>query len=202
MKEMIKVILADPSPVVGLGVQAAFKRTPDVDLVGHATDIDQIDHQCRTHQPDLLLVNVSLLATMQAGPNCSTTNMLALSAADGETTARYLRSANIRGCVLLDEPIDVLHRAVRTVARGSCFFSQDVWHALQARRDAPIELTQRERDILTMLDQGASIKDIALLLHVAEQTIRNNLHNLYIKVGVNSQGKAVAWFRNHGGRER
>ena len=129
----------------------------------------------------------------------------AASGRDDEVVA--CAAAGVSGYLLHDEPHEELMKAVVAVARGEIWCPPRVAAVLMRRmgpRGATPEmplgtarLTMREREILALIDDGLSNKEIARKLSIEVRTVKNHVHNLLEKLRVHRRGEAVALLRSH-----
>lgn len=129
----------------------------------------------------------------------------AVSGRDDEVVA--CAAAGISGYVLYDEPQAELMKAVVAVAHGDIWCPPRVAAALMRRMGPGVttpdmlagtgRLTVREREILALIDDGLSNKEIARKLSIEVRTVKNHVHNLLEKLRVHRRGEAVALLRSH-----
>jgi DNA-binding NarL/FixJ family response regulator len=209
MSKTIRVLLADDHPIVRTGISAMLSVEQDLVLVGEATNGHEAQRLSRELRPDVLLLDLHM-----PGPppvetvgylhvHCPEAAVLVLTAYDNEVYVRSLIMAGASGYVLKDEAPEKVVHAIRTVVKGGSWFSRHVLEKLvQLKRDGfetyETTLTKREEQLLSMIARGWSNKHIATSLHLAEQTVRNYVSRLYIKLDLQSRGEAIIWAREHG----
>lgn len=206
MSESISVLIADDHPLVRAGLCTALQIEPDIVIAGEASDGDAAQQQCKSLQPDVLVLDLNMdgppaVATLASVRElCPRTRVLILTAYNGDIYVRELVQAGAMGYVLKDEAPEALVQAVRSVARGGTWFSRPVVeslvHAKHDGSDAP-PLTEREGQIMRLVAQGWDNARIAEELCLSEQTIRNYVSRLYAKIGVQTRAEAVVWGRDH-----
>jgi DNA-binding NarL/FixJ family response regulator len=206
MSEMIQVLLADDHPFVRAGIRAIITAEPDLTLVGEASNGHETLHMSVQHQPDVLLLDLRM-----PGPppteivpyvhqHCPNTHVLILTAYDDEVYVRRMASLAISGYVLKEEATESIVLAIRAIMRGEVWFSQSIMDKLahhQGHNQCALEqlLTARERQILDLLIEGWDNGRIASTLNLAEQTVRNHLSRIYLKLDVRSRTEAIMWAR-------
>lgn len=205
MSNDIKVLLADDHPFVRAGIRAIISAESDITLVAEATDGHEARHMSVNFQPHVLLLDLRM-----PGPSptevvpyvrerCPNTRILILSAYDDEVYVRRMASLDIAGYVLKEEATESIVRAIRAVMHGEVWFSHSIIEKLahqqsgRSRRAPEQLLTARERQILDLLVEGWDNARIASTLNLAEQTVRNHLSRIYIKIDVRSRTEAIVW---------
>lgn len=206
MSDKIRVVLADDHPLVRAGIRALINTEPDVMLVAEAADGHEARHMSVHFQPDVLLLDLRM-----SGPpatdivpyvreRCPNTRILILSAYDDEVYVRRMASLDISGYVLKEDATESIVDAIRMIMAGESWFSPSIQAKLLQSPDprfrAPEQLlTTRERQILDLLAEGWDNAGIACTLNLAEQTVRNHLSRIYMKIDVRSRTEAIVWAR-------
>lgn len=206
MFDNIRVLLADDHPLVRAGIRAIINAESDVTLVAEATDGHEARQMSVHFQPDVLLLDLRM-----SGPpateivpyvreRCPNTRILILSAYDDEVYVRRMASLDISGYVLKEDATESIVDAIRTVMADEVWFSPSIQTKLlqphDSRLSAPEQfLTARERQILDLLVDGWDNARIADSLSLAEQTVRNHLSRIYMKIAVRSRTEAIVWAR-------
>ena len=199
----IRVLVADDHPLIRSGLQSVLAAAPDMLLVGEATNGADAQRLCRQHQPDVLLLDLSMpgpsaLETVAyLRQHCPEAKVLMLTVYDDEAHVRGLVQAGVSGYLLKGESPATVVQAIRAVMGGGAWFSQAVAEKLARSVESPA-LTQREREVLQLIGQGRSNQQIAEDLHIAEITVRFHLRNVYDKIGVHTRAQAVRWAMQHG----
>lgn len=176
--------------------------------VRHTADsAQQALRNVQADPPDLLLLSTelpdapwqqTLRHLCQADPSVP---IVAVSHCSDVEHVAGLLTSGIAGCVAEDEPADDVLALLDTVARGNVQFSQCVLRKFAASRQpapAPVELNERQREILHLLATSHDNKRIAAALLLSEGTVRNYVSALYRQIGVESRTEAVLWAWRHG----
>lgn len=207
MTTPIRVLLADDHPLVRAGLRATLAAAPDLALVAEAATADEVQHLCRQHQPDVVLLDLAMpgpppaVTVARLREDSPALRVIILTAHDEEAYVRALIALGVAGYVLKDEAPEALVQAIHSVAQGGSWFSSAVIRKLaEPERPSPAAgaLTARERQLLGLLAQGWDNARIAGELHLSEQTVRNYLSRLYAKLGVRSRAEAMAWLHEPG----
>ena len=195
----IRLLIADDHPVVRAGLCAILGNQPDFLLVGEAGSGPEAVEQAACLQPDVVLMDLRLpgidgaAATAQIRASQSPAAVLILTTY--ESTVDILRAiaAGATGYLLKDAPGEELVAAIRSVAQGKAVLAPDVATRLvqQISAPAPRALSVRELEVLALVAQGASNKDIARALCLSEATVKSHLLHLFAKLGVSDRTAAV-----------
>jgi DNA-binding NarL/FixJ family response regulator len=203
-QERIRVLLADDHPLVRAGIRSVLTAEEDIALVGEAVDGDQVQRLCQELEPDILLLDLNM-----PGPSpfetvaylrqhCPRVKVLVLTAYDDDAYVRGLTAAGVAGYLLKDEVPETVVRAIRVAVQGKSWFSQPVVEKLVRLKTEEAILTDRERQILSLIAQGRNNSQIAIELDLAEQTVRNYVSRIYVKLNLDSRVQAVVWARERG----
>ena len=202
----IRVLLADDHPLVRAGIRATLSSETDIVVVGEAADTMEAQRLAEEVQPDVLLLDLSM-----PGPSatetvtylrerCPKVKVLILTAFDDDAYVRGLVNAGVAGYVLKDEVPEAVSCALRAVVAGGTWFSR---HLMQKLAQDPMDdakaggieeepqLTGREVQILQLLVEGQTDREIGQALNLAERTVRYCLRNIYDKLRVANRTEAA-----------
>jgi DNA-binding NarL/FixJ family response regulator len=207
----VRVLVVDDQELVRVGFAAVLGTQPDFEVVAEAATGREAVDLVRAHRPDVVLMDVrmpgldGIAATAEICRNPHTrTRVLILTTFDLDEYVLAALRAGASGFLLKDTPRDSLYAAVRTVAAGDALLAPSVTRRLiehhlrltqpsaELRRRAD-RLTQRERDVLTLLARGLSNTEVAERLHVAEATVRTHIGHLFAKIGARDRAQAVVF---------
>lgn len=197
----LKLIVADDHSIVLTGVQALIAQEPDLSIVAQVSEGWSIPKLVAEHQPDILILDLNM-----PGPNpihliqkLRQTHLrlaiIALTMHDDPEWVRGVLMAGASGYVLKDEASAELVKAIRTVADGGSWVTPSLASGLisanpTVRRSAhDLPLTPRETEVLALVGQGLSNREIADRLYISPHTVQNHVGNLYAKLGVDSRVK-------------
>lgn len=197
---MIRVVIADDHPMMRAGIRSFLDAEADLDVVAEAVSGEQAIAFTRQYQPDVLLLDMEMPDTpgvkvaqaVSDDPDIKT-RILALSAYNRSSYVEGLLRTGAAGYITKDKPPTMIVEAVRAVAGG-----EGRWFVTPFSADETGQLTDREREVLQLMAQGTPNEQIAEDLHIAVNTVRNHVNNIYDKLGVHSSREAVAWAWQHG----
>jgi len=204
----LRVLLADDHGIVRRGLRSILEET-DVSVVGEAADGLEAVRLCETLRPDMLIVDIGMpklngidvAARVQKLDNPPRVLILSMHA-DESYIIRALASG-ARAYLLKDATDEDLLPAVRAVASGRPFFSpavtavlvQDYMRSLQTRglSDSYTLLTDREKEVLQLLAEGRSNKEVATILNLALSTIETHRASLMQKLNLHNTAEIVLY---------
>ena len=186
----IRLLLVDDHQLVRDGLKARLGDLDDIVVLGEASNAEDALAQAERLQPDLALVDVGLPGmngielTSAFATRFPALRVLILSMYDSRGYVQSAMRAGARGYVLKDAPSAEIIAAIRAVAAGGVYFSSALTAALSG---PPVEsslLTEREREVLILIAQGASNKRVAQKLDVSVRTVETHRLNLRRKLGI------------------
>lgn len=210
----LRILIVDPHPVTCQGLQSLLTFNRQFELIDMINDGHALPARSQESQPHLLLLDpaiagppaTEIITTIQA--RCPTTRVLVLTAQHDDQTVRQMLAAGVAGYLLKDEAPEVLLQALERVAQGGTWFSQAImakimdWQQQLPEPTVSAQLTERDYQMLHMLSCGWSNVRIAAELHLAPQTVRNRLHQMYTKLGIHSRAEAIVWAQQQGANGR
>lgn len=190
---MIRIALADDHNVVRQGLRALLEGVKDFRVVGEARDGKEMVELVARERPDVALVDVAMPslngveAARRIVRDSPQVKVLVLSMYTGEEYVREAIAAGASGYLVKDSAADQLVEAIRVVARGDRFLSPAIAHlAVKGGAGAsPLDrLTTREREVLQLIAEGNSNKEIAARLTLSVKTIEAHRTNLMAKLDI------------------
>jgi DNA-binding NarL/FixJ family response regulator len=192
---VIRVVVADDHALVRDGLRAVLTREPDMEVVGEAADGRDALAVAETMQPDVVVLDLSMpglngleTAHHLAGRNPGPRTILITMHAEDRYVLEALR-AGVRGYVLKKQAAADLVRAIREVAAGNVYLSPGVAAAVveAIRTSGPLpdeRLTPREREVLQLVAEGKTTKQIAAILKVSVKTADTHRTHLMEKLDI------------------
>jgi DNA-binding NarL/FixJ family response regulator len=209
--EVIRVVLADDQTLVREGLTLMLGLMDGIEVVGVAEDGDQAVAAVLDADPDVALLDLRMPrldgveATRKVREMAPHVEVVVLTTyADDSSVLAALR-AGARGYLTKDASSDEIERAVRDAAVGRTRLDPAVQERLVALLttgpEQPVAisdppggpLTERETEVVVLMAQGMSNREIASKLFVTEATVKTHVNNLFTKLGVGDRASAVAW---------
>ncbi len=201
----ILVLVVDDHEVVRFGIRRMVQDT-EIEVVGEAVSGDEAVSQTAALNPDLVLLDIR----MPQGDGLTALNrlkydrpdlpVLVFSTFDNPTYVARAVALGAAGYVLKGAPSDKLLEAIRSVASGENAWTREelrrVTGALATPRlnaDVEVPLTQRESEVLRQVALGLTNKEIAQVLHISYETVKEHVQHILRKVGVNDRTQAAVW---------
>jgi DNA-binding NarL/FixJ family response regulator len=205
----ITVLIADDHPVVRQGLAVLLDVQDDIVLVDQASDGPAAVRLTLQHDPDVLLLDLKLplldgmgvLAELRA--RGARTRVLILTSAAGQAGPALALQAGAAGFLYKDVDPDALVRAIRSVHDGHTVLAPGAAGLVAARPGGDPRgvgaLTGREREVLALLADGRSNREIARLLSVSEKTVKTHVSAVLAKLGVADRTQAALFAVRHVG---
>jgi DNA-binding NarL/FixJ family response regulator len=211
--EVLRVLVADDHPIFRNGMGALLASVPDVEVCGEAATGEEAVARAAELQPDIVLMDLQMPgmggieATRQilfASPHI---RVLVVTMFEDDYSVFTAMRAGARGYIVKGASADEMLRAIRAVASGEAIFSPAIAARLIDFFSAPKpavpaqtfpELSNREREILDLIAQGASNAEIASKLVLSPKTVRNHVSNIFSKLQVADRAHAIIRGREAG----
>jgi two-component system, NarL family, nitrate/nitrite response regulator NarL len=198
-KQKIKVLIVDDHPVVRKGLQSCLGKQNEIDLLGEAVDGEDALRQCREKKPDVVLMDIDmpkkngLEVTTILRKEAPALKVLILSAHNNKEYIFRIIQSGAHGYVSKESsPAELLH-AIQSVYQGEVFFSPEVARAALnqlvnrgTRNDPFSQLTDREREVLVLIAEGQSNKEIASKLNIGVRTIETHRERIMRRLDIHS----------------
>jgi NarL family two-component system response regulator LiaR len=207
----IRVLVADDHAIVRKGICALLATEPGIEVVGEAQEGREAIAQARRLQPDVILMDLvmpsvdGLEATRRITAHLPEARVLVLTSFGGEDKIFPAIKAGARGYLLKDSEPEDLVRAIQQVHHGRSSLHPAVARKLlreisesPARGQSIDPLTAREVDVLRLVAQGRSNREIAELLGIGEATVRTHVSNVLAKLHLDSRTQAALYALRQG----
>jgi len=178
MTGTIRVLLADDHPTLRLGLRVLLEREPDIEVVAEAESGEEALAKILALQPDVAVLDCQLPGL--SGPEVAReigrrglgVRVLALSAYRYEHYVRGMLEAGAVGYLLKEEAPEAIVEAIRSAARGGMYFSPGIADVVRAIREgkSSVGLTKQEMEILGLMAEGLSNKEIAFRLGLSKSS--------------------------------
>ncbi|HEY0456038.1 MAG TPA: response regulator transcription factor [Verrucomicrobiae bacterium] len=198
----IRVLLVDDHPIVLEGLKSYLATHPDLEVVGFATNGAEALRQARALSPDIILLDITMPdvngieSLLQLRKQVPAARVLVLSMHKSREYVSQSVQSGARGYVLKDSAPAELANAIKAVSRGEVYFSPAVNKiivdeiALGNRRAAPwaapSPLSQRERDVLSLLADGCNSKEISSRLTLSVRTVETHRERIMRKLNIHN----------------
>jgi len=197
----VKVLLVDDHAIIREGLRSLLEKQPDMEVVADVDDGRRAVELVRELSPDVVIMDVTMPrlggieATRQITGESPSVKVIALSIHSKRRFVADMLQAGAAGYILKECLFDELVQAIHAVCEGSRYLSpsitdvvvNDYVKRLSSDEESPLRsLTGREREVLQLVAEGKSTKEIALELHVSTKTIEANRRQIMEKLAMHS----------------
>jgi len=208
-EKMIRVVLADDHVVTREGIRKMLAAATDLQIVGEAQDGVEAMQLAAQLQPDILLLDLQMPGPRPAEverwvrANCPHTETLVLTAHDRRSYLAEMIDAGAVGYLHKSTTsAERLIAAIRSAAKGVILFEAEQMEQAQCWRETVgakwNRLTEREREIMTLIVQGKKDKEIAKQLNIKLKTVGNHISSILEKLEMTSRTEAAVWVVKEG----
>jgi DNA-binding NarL/FixJ family response regulator len=205
--ETIKVLIADDQRLMREGLATLLALADDIDIVAQAADGTEAIELAKTHRPDVILMDIQMPhvngveATRTIRSILPATQIIILTTFDDDEYLLAGLRAGACGYLLKDMPSEQLADAIRSAAKGQSPIGPEMARKLvNLVTHSPIappppavtDLSDREIEVLRLIADGSSNKEIAEKLFIAEGTAKNHVSNILSKLEARDRAQAVA----------
>jgi two-component system, NarL family, response regulator len=199
----LKLLLVEDDELFRLGLQFRLQQEPNIEITAQAADGETAVELANRHPLDLVLLDVGLPrmsgleACRQIRASQPQLPILALTSHSEQSLITRLIEAGVQGYCLKGIAAELLILAVRSVAAGASWWDRTATAEIRSTMFDPklspatISLTNREREILTLIVAGKIDRDIAETLYIAPATVRVHVHAMLNKLGARDRSEAI-----------
>ncbi len=195
----MNILIADDHGVMREGLKVLIDNQPDMKVVGEAEDGQKVVLLAKQLSPDIIVMDISMpnlngveaaRIILKENPNI---RIIALSVHSDKHFVTEMLKAGASGYVLKSCLFDEVLKAIQTVGNGDYYLSPKITDVVVddykyymgiLNKSAEVRLTPRERQVLQLLTEGKSTKQIALALHVSPKTVDSNRREVMNKLGI------------------
>ena len=203
----VKILICDDHTLFREGIRAILNSDPSVEVIGEACDGKQAVEQAELLHPDLILMDVSMPnligyeAVQRIVQSDEQTKILVLTMYEEEEIIRRCLKAGACGYIIKDAPAAQLLEAVHTVYEGGRYLSPRILKKVVAEfaEDSSTTetkydtLSSREREVLKLLAEGHSVKDVASALNLSVKTAEAHKYNLMRKLDLHDRTELIKY---------
>jgi two-component system, NarL family, response regulator NreC len=206
---MIRILVADDHGIIRAGLKLLLEKDEEFQVAGEAADGREAVRLAAELEPDIVLIDIGMPqlngidATIQILRENPKIAVIILSMHADESYVMRALNAGAKGYLLKDSADDDLLKAVRTVAEGRPFFSpviaktllEDYVRLMREHRvqDSYELLTEREKEVLQLLAEGKSNKEVAAVLGLSPYTVESHRNNLMQKLNLHNTADIVLY---------
>ncbi len=196
----IRVFLVDDHLVVRAGLRALLDTQPDVEVVGEASSGEEAATAIQSASPDLVMMDLDMGTGMHGAEAIKRLRndgldvpVLVFTTYDTDADVVRAVDAGAIGYLLKDSTPDEIFGAVRGAVAGRSVLSPTVASRLVQQMQRPQEaLTARESELLSLLAEGMTNRELGKALFISEATVKTHLGHIYAKLGVDTRSAAVS----------
>jgi len=210
---MTKVLIADDHAIVRTGLRALLQLDPTITLVGEATGGYETIEKVSLLQPDILVLDISMpdldgiSVVKKLIPQFPALKILILTLHDDKALLREAIKSGASGYILKQAAESDLSMAINVIMRGDMYVEPSMLHGVidegiksqwSDEREESSPLTTREIDVLKLIAQGYTNRQIGKELTISVRTVEGHRSNLTNKLGIRSRVELVRYAREHG----
>jgi len=197
----IKVLLAEDHHIIRQGIRSLLEKEKGIEVIGEATDGRETVDLAKQLQPDVVVMDISMPnmngieATRKICQENPDIKVIALSVHSDDPFVSGMLTAGASGYLLKDCLLDELIKAIEMVTKGRLYLSARIaqkvvqeYKSLKSRENRSIfhTMTAREREVLQLIAEGKSMKEIGAILFVSEKTVATHKQHIMEKLGVHT----------------
>ena len=192
----IKVLVADDHAIVRIGLKSVLDYETDIEVVGEAKNGIEVVQEAERTQPDVIIMDLvmprkdGVSATREIHDRLPDTKILILTTFGTSDGIAHALEEGASGAMMKTADDEKIVSAIRRIARGETYISPDIRRQLEENPPVP-KLSPRQTEVLTMIANGKSNKEIAAQLGIRIDSVEDIANALYGKLGVSNRAEAV-----------
>ncbi|MCC5911366.1 MAG: response regulator transcription factor [Clostridiaceae bacterium] len=197
----MRILIVDDDPLVCQSLQLLLSREKDMEVIGTAKNGAEAISYCTNHLPDVVLMDIrmpvmdGIKATRQIKKEWPKVRVMMLTTFKDEKNIRLAILAGAEGYLIKSTEVSSMAKQLRALNAGSSVLDADVVKQLmQSHKDELTQLTPREKDIVELIAQGLSNREIAEQLFISEGTVRNNLSVILEKLQIRDRTQLAIYY--------
>ena len=192
----IKVLVADDHAIVRIGLKSVLDYETDIEVVGEAKNGIEAVQEAERTQPDVIIMDLvmprkdGVSATREIHDRLPGTKILILTTFGTSDGIAHALEEGASGAMMKTADDEKIVSAIRRIARGETYISPDIRRQLEENPPVP-KLSPRQTEVLTMIANGKSNKEIAAQLGIRIDSVEDIANALYAKLSVSNRAEAV-----------
>ncbi|MBH1940987.1 response regulator transcription factor [Mobilitalea sibirica] len=207
----MKVLIADDDAIIREGLKMIIETQPDMEFMDAASDGKQAVELCRRYHPDVIMLDIRMpvMDGIQAAEEIMEAKLskpLLLTTFDEPDLILRALKAGVNGYILKNSPADRILSAIRVIHTGGTVFQEDILEFIRSRVSTDTSknnmfellLSPRELDIVKLIAEGLSNKEICEKLFLTNGTVRNHISTILEKTGLEHRTQiAIQYLKNN-----
>ncbi len=206
---MIRILICDDHTILREGIRLLLDSQPDMQVVGESADGHEAIEKARELRPDVILMDIAmpglngLEATRQIMRDNPSARVLVLTMYESDEYIAQMLEAGAAGYVLKKVAGSELEYAIRSIQQGGAFLYPSITRRLVEDYLRRVEngeeratfdsLTEREREVLQLVAEGHTNKEIARMLNLSARTVQNHRAHIMEKLGMHDRGELIKY---------
>ncbi|WP_379329203.1 response regulator [Paenibacillus sp. GCM10027626] len=205
----MRLLIVDDDVLIREGLNILIGMEDDFEVIGTAANGQEAFEMCQLKQPDLVLMDIRMpvmdgvLGTQLIKRHFSDMKVVLLTTFKDEEYIKEAVKSGAEGYILKNQPPDSIMESLRAVGNGNTVFEKEVAQTIsgmlkdQKKTPLPMDVNPREREILALVADGLSNKEIASRLFLSEGTVRNYVTALLEKLQLRDRTQLAIFYLNH-----